>query len=98
MTTNTLSLPFYSLALRIDTHEHLPWEEICARFPDRWVVLVEFDRADESDFNFTAKTLSHHATRREASPFVKAAHARYYGVGCFWTGEIRCPSPRLSGP
>jgi hypothetical protein len=48
--------------------EPLTWEQICERYPDQWVVLVEFDRPDE-DHNTrfrTARIAGVGKTRREA--------------------------------
>jgi hypothetical protein len=79
--------------------ERLSWTEIRARFPDRWVVLVDIVWVNDTDFEFTAATvLSLHVRRRDASPDIKAARANGAEVGCFWTGEIRAPFPRMIVP
>jgi len=82
------------------THrERLTWDEICGRFPERWVVLVDIAWVNETDFEFTtAAVIAHHTQRREASPGIKAARARNAEAGCFWTGTIRAPIPRFSLP
>ena len=81
----------------IDSSERLSWEEICKRFPDAWVVIAGADWTNETDFEFaTAEVLGHHARRRDASPGVKAARAAGREVGCFWTGALRGPIPRLA--
>ena len=76
--------------------ERLTWDEICKRFPDEWVVLVETNWENDTDFDFdTALVLAHHKYRTAASPDVKAAFGHHEEVGCFWTGEVRGPVPRF---
>jgi hypothetical protein len=82
-----------------DNREALTWDEICSRFPNEWVVLVDIGWVSETDFDFTtAAVIAHHQHRRAASPAVKAARARNAEAGCFWTGEIRAPVPRVFMP
>jgi hypothetical protein len=79
--------------------ERFTWDQICERFPDEWVVLVETDWVNDRDFEFgTALVLGHYKRRKEASPHIKAAFAQYPEIGCFWTGEIRGPIPRFIAP
>jgi hypothetical protein len=79
--------------------EHLTWDQICDRFPDEWVVLVEADWVNDRDFEFgTALVLGHYKRRKEASPHIKAAFELYPQIGCFWTGEVRGPTPRYIAP
>lgn len=74
----------------------LTWEEICARFPDRWVVIADADWVNDTDFEFgTAEVVASHQSRKDASPDVKAMLAQDREVGCFWTGEIRGRIPRF---
>ena len=88
-----------------NAHARLTWDEIRQRYPDEWVVLVEIERADESDeaddmaIEFcTAVVIAHHKTRKAASPSVKAAFQRYEEVGKFWTGELKAPISRFTVP
>lgn len=77
--------------------EHLSWKEICARYPEQWIVLVEID--EESNWGFDswqATVFAHHKTRKEASLSVKAAFAHYDEVASYWTGKhLVPPSPSL---
>ncbi|HEX3764497.1 MAG TPA: hypothetical protein VHW23_37635 [Kofleriaceae bacterium] len=80
--------------------ERLTWKEICERYPDEWAVLVEMDWGDDDDDDIdfesgTAIVLGHFKSRKEASPFIKAAFQHYNDIGSFWTGEIRAPMPRF---
>jgi len=44
----------------------LTWSEICARYPDEWVALVEIDWVNENDLDFrSARVAGHGKTRRE---------------------------------
>jgi hypothetical protein len=76
--------------------ERLTWSEICKRYPDEWVVFVDAEWMDETDFEFgSATVIAHHKRRKDASPDVKAARTQDREVGCFWTGELRGPIPRF---
>jgi len=72
--------------------ERTPWSEIRRRYPDAWVVLVDFERPNygtDGDLSFThAVVLAHHRTRKEASPDVKAALQRGEEAGSFFTGRL----------
>ena len=75
--------------------ERLTWDEICKRYPDEWVVLVETDWVNDCDFNFrSAKVFGHAKRRKESSPIVKDAFRTYQGVGCFYTGELFSDTPK----
>jgi len=74
--------------------ERLTWDEICARHPDRWVVLADIDWVNDTDFEFTgAEIIATFEIRKAASPTIKALHAADREVGCFWTGELITKSP-----
>ncbi|MCI0637013.1 MAG: hypothetical protein L0206_24320 [Actinobacteria bacterium] len=76
--------------------ERLTWDEICHRYPDRWVVLAGIDWVNDSDFEFGgAEVVDAFDRRKDASPTMKALLAGDREVGCFWTGEIRGPVPRF---
>ena len=51
--------------------EPLTWEQICERYPNEWVCLVEVDQINDTDFDFrTARVVGHGKTRR--APFEQA--------------------------
>jgi hypothetical protein len=82
-----------------NAHERLPWDEICHRYPDEWVVLVEFERPDPHDLAFhAAVVLAHHKTSKEASPDVKEAFKHYNEAGSFFTGRLIPPPAELLVP
>ncbi len=70
--------------------ERLTWDEIRARYPDQWVVLVDIVRVNRNDFAFTAAELiASFADRKAASPTIKALYAANRdSVGCFFTGKL----------
>ena len=77
----------------------LTWSEICAQFPDEWVVLVDADWVDDHNFEFgTALVFSHRKRRHEANVDLGGACRVYENVGCFFTGRIRGPIPRFGVP
>jgi hypothetical protein len=77
--------------------EPLTWAEICARYPDEWVCLVEMDRVHRYGFEFrTARVIGHGKTR--GAPFEQARPWRdhYEVVGHYFTGRITVRPPRPS--
>lgn len=90
-----------SEAIHLDEQvsERLTWKQICERYPDEWVVLVDIQWINDTDFEFrTAVVLGHFASRKQASPCIKAAFQRHEEVGSYWTGVIRSPRPLLFLP
>ena len=69
--------------------EPMSWVQICARYPDQWVALVELDWDDETDEFTTARVAGHGATRREPFAQMRRAGLRYDEVGHFFTGRVR---------
>ena len=70
----------------------LTWPEICARYPDQWVALVQIDWVNENDLDFrSALVAGHGKTRREPLDQARPLRARYDEIGHFFTGPIRAP-------
>jgi hypothetical protein len=75
--------------------ERLSWEEICARYPDAWVVLVDIEDKNGSPYAgiVSAVVLTHSKARRdcmlEALPIMKREGIRH--CAHFYTGEITAP-------
>jgi hypothetical protein len=79
--------------------ERLTWSEICRRFPDQWVVLVDADWADDHNFEFgSAHVFAHRESRGQATKDMGEACRSFENVGCFFTGRIRGPIPRFAVP
>jgi hypothetical protein len=81
--------------------ERLTWKQICERYPDEWAVLAEMDWDDDDYIDSESGTsivLGHFKSRKEASPFIKAAFQHYNDIGSFWTGELRGPTSRFIVP
>jgi hypothetical protein len=73
--------------------EPLTWEQICTRYPDEWVCLVEFDRIDPGRFAFrTARVVGHAPHRRTAVEQSRPWWRMYEEVGQHFTGR---PQTRL---
>jgi hypothetical protein len=66
------------------------WQEICQRYPDQWVALVEIEWTDDDEI--LAARIAGHGPRR-ADPFEQARHlhSRYQEIGHFFTGRVRAP-------
>jgi hypothetical protein len=82
-------------ALAPTISEPLTWDEICARYPDEWVCLVEMDFLHPNGLDFrTARVVGHGRTRQ--APFDQASpwRARYEEIGHFYTGRIVERPPR----
>lgn len=70
----------------------LTWAEICARYPDQWVALVEIDWVNENDLDFrSARVIGHGKARRQPLDQARPLRARYDEIGHFFTGPIRAP-------
>jgi hypothetical protein len=70
--------------------EPLTWQEICRRYPDQWVALVDIDWMDDDEVR--AARVAGHGPRR-ADPLEQALHlhSRYEEIGHFFTGRVRAP-------
>jgi hypothetical protein len=82
--TPSLDAPFIT--------EPLTWDQICERYPDEWVCLVDMDIIN-SDFDFrTARVVGHGKTRRapldQAGPWL----AQYEGFGHLFARRCDPPS------
>jgi len=66
--------------------EPLTWEQICDRYPNEWVCLVEIDKINDTDFDFrTARVVGHGKTRREPLIQARPFRERYGGLGHYFT-------------
>lgn len=66
--------------------EPLTWDQICDRYPNEWVCLVEIDEINDTDFEFrTARVVGHGKTR--IAPFDQARPFRkqYRSMGHYST-------------
>src|SRR5215208_3195695 len=77
--------------------EPLTWTQICERYPDQWVVLVEVDWVDKDDednlsFEFhIARVATRGPSRREALMQARLLRGRYPGMAHRFTGQVRVP-------
>jgi hypothetical protein len=70
--------------------EPLTWEQICERFPDQWVVIVEIEHEGEEYEGRirTARVAGAGKTRRAPIEQARVFERGYTGCGHFYTGEI----------
>ena len=72
--------------------EPMTWRQICERYPDEWVVLVEVDWVNDTDFDFrSARVAGHGRTRKEPLVQARPLRGQYPSMGHFFTGRIRAP-------
>ena len=73
--------------------EPLTWEEICLRYPDEWVVLVEVDWLNDTDLDFrSARVAGHGKTRKEPLVQARPLQAQYSTMAHLFTGPVRASS------
>jgi hypothetical protein len=79
-------------AARVPTSEIsevLTWDQICARYPDEWVCLVEMDfiRPNGAELG-AARVIGHGKTRRAPVEQAMPWREHYELIGHFFTGRI----------
>jgi hypothetical protein len=74
------------------TDEHLTWEQICERYPEQFVVLVDHDCLPHDAAGFkTARVLAVGNSRAEAKQRARPQLDSLDEWGCHFTGPIRGP-------
>ena len=77
--------------------ESLTWTEICARYPDEWVCLVEMDYVHLNGPTLrAARIVGHGKTRGEPFQPARPWRAHYEVIGHYYTGRITERPPRPS--
>lgn len=76
--------------------EPITWAQICERYPDQWVVLVEVDWVEKDEDNLTfefhsARVATHGPTRREPLMQARPLRSRYPEMAHYFTGQVRTP-------
>lgn len=85
-----------AIELAVEISEPMTWAEICARYSDQRVCLVEIDREHPHGFAFsTARVVGYGGTSREALDHARPWRDRYAQIGHYFTGRITPPSPHL---
>jgi len=70
--------------------EPMTWKEICERYPDEWIALVEIDWVNDTDFDFrSARIASHGKGRKEPMTQAEPLWGRYDEIGHYFTGQVR---------
>jgi hypothetical protein len=72
--------------------ERLTWKQICKRYPEQWVVLVDHDwqRHNVTEYK-TARVIAIGSTRSEAKASARPLLDAFYEWGCHFTGPIQGP-------
>lgn len=69
--------------------EPLTWAEICERYPDEWVCIVDIDHDHPHVFGFrTARVVGHSKTKRDASEQARPWWDHYKLIGRYFTGRL----------
>lgn len=77
--------------------EPLTWVEICDRYPEQWVCVVDMDRLTPTSLEFrTARVVGHGATRREPLDQARPWRSRFDVIGHYFTGPIVAAVPRFT--
>jgi len=85
-----------AIEVAAEISEPMSWAEICSRYPDQRVCLVEIDREQPHDFAFrTARVVGFGKTPRDALDRARPWRARYAQIGHYFTGRITSPVPHL---
>jgi len=71
--------------------KRMTWDEIRARYPDQWVIMVDHDWPGDRTAISTARILACGAERSDALLRARPALESYECYGCRFTGEL----PRL---
>lgn len=67
--------------------ELLSWDEICRRYPDEWVVLID---EIECDFQTEAgRVIGHSPNKQDTREWIRAGLALRGCAGRYWTGNRR---------
>jgi len=76
----------------MDIEERLTWEQICERYPEQWVVMVDHDWQPHNITELkTARVLAVGDSRAEAKERARPQLDSIYEWGCHFTGPIRGP-------
>jgi len=67
----------------------LTWAEICERYPDEWVCVVDFDVNHPAVLEVPiARVISHSKTKREAFDLASPWWGQYKIIGHYFTGHF----------
>lgn len=78
--------------------EPLNWSEICRRYPDQWVTVVDIDWIEDEDEFRTARVAGHGPRRADPLIQVRPLRARYREMGHFFTGRVHAPIGGMFSP
>ena len=77
----------------VTTGERMTWKQICARYPEQWVVMVDHDWQPQNATELgSARVLAVGSSRIEAKERARSQIDSFFEWGCHYTG------PRRRGP
>ena len=71
--------------------EPMTWKQICERYPNEWVAIVEIEWENDRDFDFRTARVIGHGTRREPYEQARVWRSRYESMGHYFTGKVQAP-------
>lgn len=74
----------------VQVSESLSWAEICARYSNQWVALVEIEWEDEDTVR-AARVAGAGPRRADPLAQARALPTHYEEIGHFYTGQVRAP-------
>ena len=81
--------------LAADRFKPITWAEICERYPDQHVCLVDVDRIHPRGLEFrTARVIGHGNTFREAADHARQWRDRFLEIAFRFTGRSKSPLVR----
>ncbi|MEP6859966.1 MAG: hypothetical protein ABJE66_05060 [Deltaproteobacteria bacterium] len=75
----------------VQISELLSWAEICDRYSDQWVALVEIEWGDDEDVVRSARVAGSGPRRADPLLQARALPTQYEEIGHFYTGRVRAP-------
>lgn len=73
--------------------ERLTWKQVCEKFPNQWVVLVDMDWVDDTYSEFGTAMVASHGRRDECLDQAEPLRSRFPDQGHFYTGPHRALRP-----
>lgn len=75
--------------------EALTWSQICERYPDEWVCVVEIEHCAGIAAFHHARVVGHGKGARDPMAQARPWREHYRSIGHFFTGVVRGSTPRV---
>lgn len=66
--------------------QRLSWREICDRYPDEWVGVVDYE--DEGRGDVRGVVVTHHPEKEQFYQLLREAFQKYHDIAGRYTGEL----------